>query len=90
MELFDSSLNDYLKTQRLEESEIRKIFTMICVSVFFIHKNGIIHRDLKPDNILMKKIGNQNAFVLTDFGVAKNNNIKYTVTVKAFSELYSS
>ncbi len=90
MELYDSSLNDYLEGRSLEEPEVRRIFTMICISVFFIHKIGIIHRDLKPHNILKKKIGNQNVYVITDFGIAKNNNIAYTTTIKAFSLVYSS
>jgi eukaryotic-like serine/threonine-protein kinase len=75
MELYDSNLKDHIEKRTLEEPEIRKIFAMICISIFFIHKNGIIHRDLKPHNILMKKIGDQTAFVITDFGIAKNKNV---------------
>jgi serine/threonine protein kinase len=90
MELFESSLHDYLEGRRLDEPEILRIFTMICVSVFFIHKNNIIHRDMKPSNILIKKIGNQRVFVITDFGIAKNNNIDYTNTYRSKSIAYSS
>jgi serine/threonine protein kinase len=57
MEKFDSSLNDLIKNQVLQENDIRRIFAMICISLFFIHKNGIIHRDMKPHNVLIKTIG---------------------------------
>jgi eukaryotic-like serine/threonine-protein kinase len=75
MEKYDSSLNDYMKGRSLEESEIRRIFAMICIALFYIHNKGIIHRDMKPHNILMKKIGDQTVYVITDFGIAKNSNI---------------
>ena len=57
MEKFDSSLYDFLKNRTLEEPEIIRIFTMICIPLYCIHKNGVIHRDMKPPNILVKKVG---------------------------------
>lgn len=59
MEKYDSSLDSYLKSlTSLDEAEIKRIFTMICIPLFYIHKEKVIHRDLKPPNILCKKIGN--------------------------------
>ncbi len=51
-----SIINEYPK-QLLPENYILRIFTMICITLYYIHKNGIVHRDLKPDNILWKYIG---------------------------------
>ncbi len=35
-----------------DENYVIRIFTMICIPLYYIHKNNIVHRDLKPDNIL--------------------------------------
>jgi serine/threonine protein kinase len=75
----------------LEEPEIRRIFTMICIPLFKVHKKNITHRDLKPSNILVKKVGDQDVFVLTDFGISKNTSITViTTTIKANTPPYSS
>ena len=47
---------------------------MICIPLYFIHKNDIVHRDLKPDNILQKFIGDKEIFLITDFGTSKKAN----------------
>ena len=55
---------------------------MICIPLYYIHKNNIVHRDLKPLNILSKYIGELEIFFITDFGTSKNtknNNNKSTV-----------
>jgi len=73
MDRYDSSLDSYLKsTPQLQESEVKRIFTMICIPLFYIHKENVIHRDLKPPNILCKKVGNFNVYAITDFGISKN------------------
>ena len=91
MEKYDSSLSEFLHEKTLEESEIKRIFTMICISLFYVHKNDVIHRDFKPGNILVKKIGDQNIFVISDFGFSKikiDNSI--TTTLKGNTAPYSS
>ena len=36
-----------------------------------MHNEGYMHRDVKLENILVKTEGNQNQFLLSDFGTAK-------------------
>ena len=55
---------------------------MICIPLFFIHKNDIVHRDLKPDNVLQKFIGNKEIFLITDFGTSQKSNTQFLTTVK--------
>ncbi len=55
MEKCNQSLEKIIKEnpeKLFPENYILRIFTMICMTVYFIHKNDIVHRDLKPDNIL--------------------------------------
>lgn len=58
----------------IPESYIIRIFTMIAIPLYFIHKKNIIHRDLKPDNVLQKLIGDKEIFVITDFGSSSQSN----------------
>ena len=52
------SLNDALKLQvKFPEEEALRIFTLICISLYYVNSQKIIHRDLKPDNILVDKVG---------------------------------
>ena len=62
MEKCNCSLENIIKEnpkELLPESKILRIFTMICIPLYYIHKNNIVHRDLKPDNILQKYIGDK-------------------------------
>ena len=55
MEKCNQSLEKIIKEntkQLLPEKYILRIFAMICIPLYYIHKNNIVHRDLKPDNIL--------------------------------------
>jgi serine/threonine protein kinase len=64
---------------------------MICIPLFYVHKKRVIHRDMKPPNILVKKVGDQNVFVLTDFGISKIvDGVVTTSTMKANTPPYSS
>jgi serine/threonine protein kinase len=49
-------IKDY-KTELIPEKHVLRIFTMICIPLYYIHSKKIVHRDLKPDNILQKFIG---------------------------------
>ena len=64
---------------------------MICIPLFFIHKNEIVHRDLKPDNILQKFIGDKEIFLITDFGTSKKANTQFLTSVrKTMTPFYAS
>ena len=64
---------------------------MICIPLFYVHKKRVIHRDMKPPNILVKKVGDQDVFVLTDFGISKIvDGVVTTSTMKANTPPYSS
>ena len=39
--------------ENFTEVEALEYFTMILISLDFLHSNNIIHRDLKPENILV-------------------------------------
>jgi serine/threonine protein kinase len=46
---------------------------------------------MKPPNILVKKVGDQDVFVLTDFGISKIvDGVVTTSTMKANTPPYSS
>jgi serine/threonine protein kinase len=60
MEKCDHSLQDIINKNKVEpipEKQVLRIFTMICLGLYKVHKKKIVHRDLKPSNILCKRIG---------------------------------
>ena len=73
MEKYDRSLENIIKEnpeKLFPESYILRIFTLICIPLYYVHKNNIVHRDLKPANFLSKFIGDKEIFLLTDFGTS--------------------
>ena len=55
MEKCNQSLANIIKnypSELIPENYIIRIFTMICIPLYFIRSKKIVHRDLKPDNIL--------------------------------------
>ena len=55
MEKCNRSLENIVKEnpeKLFPESYIVKVFTMVCIPLYYIHKNDIVHRDIKPLNIL--------------------------------------
>ncbi|KAL9650850.1 hypothetical protein ABK040_001899 [Willaertia magna] len=90
MELCDYSLNDKLLDNNNEFILIDKlsIFQQMCEGVEHLHSNNIIHRDIKLDNILIKKIQNkelktknEEQVKIVDFGTAKQQKKKGTMTI---------
>jgi serine/threonine protein kinase len=61
MEKYNQSLakiiTDY-KDEIIPEKRVLRIFTMICIPLYYIHQKKMVHRDLKTDCILLKTIGN--------------------------------
>ena len=94
MEKCNRSLENIIKEnpgQLLPEKYIVRIFTMICMTLYYIHKNGIVHRDLKPDNILQKFLGDKEIFSITDFGTSQNAKSQFKTTAKKImTPLYAS
>lgn len=72
MEKCQKNLEEIIKQNSqayLPEKYIIRIFTMICVSLYYIHSQKIVHRDLKPTNILQKFIGDKEIFVISHFSI---------------------
>ena len=73
MEKCDRSLENIIienPEKLFPESYILRTFALICIPLYYVHKNNIVHRDLKPANILSKFIGDKEIFLLTDFGTS--------------------
>jgi len=70
MELIDGlPLDQYVKTQNLDQKQILEMIKTICQAVQHAHERGVIHRDLKPGNILVARDGKPHVL---DFGMAKS------------------
>jgi serine/threonine protein kinase len=75
------TLKDYLERKgKLNNDEIKTIFTQMLAAVAYVHEQGLIHRDIKPSNFMISPNGQVK---LLDFGIAKNtdtNSAEYTQT----------
>ena len=75
------TLKDYLERKgKLNDDEIKTIFTQMLAAVGYVHEQGLIHRDIKPSNFMISPNGQVK---LLDFGIAKNtdtNSAEYTQT----------
>jgi ABC-type glycerol-3-phosphate transport system substrate-binding protein len=69
MEYLDGiTLNDFLKSNRLDLDACVQIVQSVCTALKEIHAAGIVHRDVSPDNIFLCT---NDAIKLIDFGAAR-------------------
>jgi serine/threonine protein kinase len=61
-------LFDYIEyNERVDESNVRKIFKQLALAVQHLHNHRIVHRDIKDENVVLDKELNVQ---LIDFGSA--------------------
>ena len=79
MEYVDGqSLKEYLQQKgRLNDSEIRTLFSQILTALQHVHDSGFVHRDIKPSNFMLTRAG---SIKLADFGIAKDLNKRFEMT----------
>lgn len=69
MEYVDGERIDrYCDRHAMSTGDRLKLFTQVCETVHFAHRQLIVHRDIKPGNILVTNDGTPK---LLDFGIAK-------------------
>ncbi|EFJ36287.1 hypothetical protein SELMODRAFT_404153 [Selaginella moellendorffii] len=73
MELMDGSLSDVISSRKLGEHDIRAVMRQILEGLAWIHAHRIVHQDVKTSNVLVKRDGEKNKFVvkLADFATAR-------------------
>ncbi len=64
MDIFESSLYDYLKTKSLPEEKVNKIIHQCIYIIETIHSKFVLHRDIKPHNFMIRN----GELYLIDFG----------------------
>ena len=52
------------------ESQLAHIIKQVSDALAYLHQNNIVHQDIKPDNILIRRVGEDVRYVISDFGVS--------------------
>lgn len=81
------------KKKTFTEDEAMDYFTMMLMSVNFLHSKGIINRDLKPSHILFDKLpGWINILKIGSFSISKSNinQIKQNLNVPIEDQTFPS
>ena len=75
------TLKEYIDRKgKLNDAEIKNLFTQMLDAVGYVHDQNLVHRDIKPSNFMLDKKGR---IKLMDFGIAKNMDVtssEYTNT----------
>ncbi len=70
MEWIDGlAIDDYCRTQRLDHTQILRLFGQLCQAIGYAHGRLLVHGDIKPNNILITADGTPK---LLDFGIAQH------------------
>ncbi|XP_067002932.2 ovarian-specific serine/threonine-protein kinase Lok isoform X2 [Anabrus simplex] len=72
----------------LSEKQTKLLFYQLTLAVQYMHQNSITHRDLKPANILLVSSSPHTLIKVTDFGLAKDQNLHSDMTTCAGTEVY--
>lgn len=72
MELLGDNLSKYMKSRKLELTEVIAIAKQILMGIRDIHSAGYVHRDIKPSNCAIRVGGRcKPRWTLLDFGLAR-------------------
>jgi len=71
-------LSEWLSAKSMTFQEACEFCSQVADALHHAHESGVIHRDLKPGNIMM---GENNAPLIMDFGLAKQDMGEVTVTL---------
>lgn len=72
------TLADLMAERKLNYREGAELLATVCEAIDYAHRQKIIHRDIKPSNILLDH--DYRPYV-TDFGLARNDEGEFTVTM---------